>query len=161
MPHVIDIPPWSELLRACSAGRLDQSAFGIHVKLVARKSDPRQVTLALRSGHKTLALPDAYLCPCGAFALGVQDDLKIDDLSTLTGGRRATEVLLDGMRQLRPVLSTAPDAMLRTVGNLLHADMVRQLVVHACKWNLPPFALLGRSRAPAAACWHRAAYERK
>jgi hypothetical protein len=160
MSHLLDIPPWSELLRACSAGKLNQCLFGMQMKLKARKEDPRTVDLMLLSGNESLHLPSAFVCLCGAFLLGARSEIAIDDLATSTGARRAAELLCGAMRKLRPTLENAPDAMLRTVAGQLHADLVKQLAVHACKWNLPPYSLLGRSHAKPSECWHRVNVER-
>ena len=148
-------PPWSEVLRACRDGELDPFVFGARIRLVTNRLEPRTIGLVLESGKRSADLLPAYVCECGAFALGHEGGVSIEDLATATGAVRFVDVVLAALRQLRPELKPASDAHLRTVGAEIHADLMRRLCVHATRWNLPPYALLGKTRARPAKCWHR------
>jgi len=145
--------PWNEVLRACAAGDLDPCVFGMRVSLHRDRHETRNVGLVLTSGPRSHDLEPAYVCPCGAFALGEPGSLLIEDISTATGA----DGLVGSMRKLRVELAPAPASVLRTVAVEIHADLVRRLAVHATRWNIPPFALLGRTRARPAPCVHRRA----
>ena len=151
------VPPWNEVLRACTTGELNPCAFGMRVCLRRDRHEPRTVGLILNSGKRSSDLEPVYVCPCGAFALGDPGSLVIDDISTTTGAATCVDRLAVSMLQLRVELASAPSPVLRTVAVEIHADLVRQLAVHATRWNIPPFALLGRTRARPAQCVHRRA----
>lgn len=155
MSHLDDLPPWSEVLRAISDKRISQCCVGMHLKVKVHRLDPRHAEMSLLGGNDSTPLPNAYVCICGAITLGASGAIEVDDIATATGAVRTIELLLRAIRQLRPALAVAPDALLRTVANQIHADMTRQLAIQALKWNLPPYALLGRVRARPAECWHR------
>lgn len=148
-------PPWNEVLRACASGDLNQCAFGMRLRLTTDRHEPRTVGLVLSSGRRSLDLDPVYVCTCGGFVLGARSAVAIDDVSTANGATRFVDVLLVAMRQVRPELATAADPHLRTIGAELHASLLRRLAIHATRWNLPPYALLGRTRARPAECWHR------
>jgi hypothetical protein len=157
MSHLDDIPPWAELLRAVAAKRIDQCCVGMKVKLIINRLEPRQAALSLLAGDDSIQLPGGYLCPCGAFVLGAPGQMVVDDITTSTGSVRTVGLLIASMRQIRPALVSAPDALLRTIAVQLYGDMARQLAIQTLKWNLVPYALLGKARArPPAECWHRA-----
>lgn len=148
-------PPWNEVLRACATGELNQSAFGMRLRLTTDRHEPRTVSLVLSSGRRSVDLDPVYVCTCGGFVLGTRNAVAIDDVSTTNGATRFVDVLLVAMRRVRPELATAADPLLRTIGGELHAGLLRKLAIHATRWNLPPYALLGRTRARPAECWHR------
>lgn len=148
-------PPWNEVLRACAAGELHQAAFGLRVMLTTHRLEPRNVGVVLSSGRRSTPLGSVYLCPCGAFVLGARESVVVDDFTTANGASRLLDVLLGVIRELRPELTDAANAHLRTIGSELHAQIVLAVAVHATRWNLPPYALLGRTRARPAECWHR------
>jgi len=105
------------------------------------------VGLVLSSGQRSADLESVYVCPCGGFALGGRDAITIDDVSTVTGTTKFVDVVVAAMRQVRSELTGATDPHLRTIATDLHAGLLRQLCIHATRWNLPPYALLGRTRA--------------
>jgi hypothetical protein len=148
-------PPWNEVLRACAAGELHQSAFGFRVVLTTHRLEPRNVGVVLSSGRRSTAVGSVYVCPCGAFVLGERDSVVVDDLATANGASRFLELLLPSIRELRSELAPAAASHLRTIGAELHAQIVLAVAVHATRWNLPPYALLGRTRARPSECWHR------
>lgn len=148
-------PPWNEVLRACATGDLNQCAFGMRLRLTTDRHEPRTVGLVLSSGRRSVDLDPVYVCTCGALVLGTRSAVAIDDVSTMNGGARLVDVLLVAMRHVRPELASAADPHLRTIGAELHAGLLRKLAVHATRWNLPPYALLGRTRARPAECWHQ------
>jgi hypothetical protein len=148
-------PPWNEVLRACQVGDLDPCVFGAHIRLVTDRLEPRTVGLVLESGKRSADLAPTYVCTCGAIVLGGEGAIVIEDLATVTGAVRFVDVVLAALRQLRSELRPASEAQLRTVGSEIHADLMRRLCVHATRWNLPPYALLGKTRARPAKCWHR------
>jgi hypothetical protein len=117
--------------------------------------EPRTVGLVLESGKRSVDLEAAYICPCGAFSLGHEGAVTIDDLATATGAVRFIDLATIALRGLRSELQAAADPHLRTVATELHGDLQRRLAVHATRWNLPPYATLGRTRARPAKCWHR------
>lgn len=82
--------------------------------------------------------------------------MRIDDISTVTGVTKFIDILVGTMREARPELLSASDSHLRTIAAEIHATTLRQLCIHATRWNLPPYALLGKTRARPADCWHRA-----
>jgi hypothetical protein len=129
----------------------------MRVYLRRDRHEPRHLGLVLSSGRRSTDLEPIYICPCGAFALGATEAVAIDDISTATGAARCVDGLVGSMREIRAELANAPTAALRAVAIEIHADLVRQLVVHATRWNIPPFALLGRTRARPARCIHRRA----
>lgn len=149
--------PWNEVLRSCTTGELDPCAFSMRVCLRRDRHEPRTVGLILNSGRRSVDLEPVYACLCGAFAVGQPGSLVIDDISTATGAATFVDRLVGSMRQLRVELEHAPTPVLRAVAVEIHADLVRQLAVHATRWNIPPFALLGRTRARPAQCVHRRA----
>lgn len=149
-------PPWNEVLRACASGDLHQCAFGMRLRLRTDRLEPRTVGLVLTSGQRSADLEPVYVCPCGGFALGGRDAVTIDDVSTVTGATKFVDVVVATMRQLRSELTGATEPHLRTIATELHAGLLRQLCIHATRWNLPPYALLGRTRARPAECRHRA-----
>lgn len=150
------IPPWNEVLRACATGDLNQCAFGMRLRLVTDRHEPRTVGLVLSSGRRSVDLNPVYVCTCGAFALGTRSAVAIDDVSTANGATRFVDVLISAMKQVRAELAPAAEPHLRTIGAELHGGLLRKLAIHATRWNLPPYALLGRTRARPAECWHRA-----
>lgn len=154
-PPGLPPPPWNEILRACAAGELHQSAFGLRVMLTTQRLEPRNVAVVISSGRRSTSLGPVYICPCGAFAFGEREALVVDDFLTANGATKLLDVLLVGIRQLRPELADAATPHLRTIGAELHAQIVMAVAVHATRWNLPPYALLGRTRARPADCWHR------
>lgn len=102
-------PPWNEVLRACAAGELNQSAFGIRLRLTTDRHEPRTVGLVLSSGRRSIDLDPMYVCICGAFALGKRGAVAIDDVSTANGATRFVDLLVIAMRQVRPELVKAAD----------------------------------------------------
>lgn len=148
-------PPWNEVLRACASGEIHQCAFGLQLRLTTDRHEPRTVGLVLSSGRRSVELGSIYVCTCGGFVLGARSAAAIDDVSTANGATKFVEALLVAMRQVRPELASAADPHLRTVAAELHAGALRKLAIHATRWNLPPYALLGRTRARPAECWHR------
>lgn len=150
------LPPWNEVLRACASGDLHQSAVGMRLRLKTDRHEPRTVGVVLISGQRSVDLEPVYVCPCGGLALGPRDAIAIDDVSTVTGAAKLVDVLVVAMRQARAELTNAADPLLRTIASELHAGLLRQLCIHATRWNLPPYALLGKTRARPAECWHRA-----
>ena len=88
--------------------------------------------------------------------LGTREAIAIDDVSTATGATKFVDVLVAAVRRVRTELAVAADPHLRTIASELHANVLRQLCIHSTRWNLPPYALLGRTRARPAECWHRA-----
>jgi|HubBroStandDraft_1064217.scaffolds.fasta_scaffold151553_2 hypothetical protein len=149
--------PWNEVLRACVAGDLHWCVFGMHVCLKRDRHEPRNVGLVLNSGRRSLDIQPVYICSCGAFVLGEPSARIIDDISTETGAAVGVDSLAGSMRQLRVELAQVPAPLLRTVAMEIHVDLVRQLAVHATRWNIPPYAVLGRTRARPARCVHRPA----
>jgi hypothetical protein len=149
--------PWNEVLRASVSGDLHWCVFGMRVCLKRDRHEPRNVGLALNSGRRSLDIQPVYICPCGAFVLGEPSERIIDNISTETGAAVCLDSLAGSMRQLRVELAQVAAPLLRTVAMEIHADLVRQLAVHATRWNIPPFALLGRTRARPAECLHRRA----
>jgi len=128
--------------------------LGVRIAFITDRHEPRTVRLVLESGKRSFDLPPVYVCPCGALALGGDGTMQVDDLATTTGAAYFVDLLVGALRSVRPELTTAAEAHLRTVATELHADTVRRLGVHATRWNLPPYALLGRARARPAKCWH-------
>ncbi len=149
-------PPWNEVLRAYATGDLHPSSFSTRVVLTTDRFEPRTIALHLEGGKRTVQLLPAFICPCGAIAYGggESSSVIIDDLATSTGASKFIDILVTSMKQLRPELQTALDAHLRTVAGVIHAELMRRLCVQATRWNLPPYAKLGRSRARPAKCCH-------
>lgn len=147
--------PWNEVLRACSSGELHPCVFGMRVCLRRDRHEPRNLGLALNSGRRSVDLKPVYVCTCGAFVLGEPGTIVIDDISTITGAATCVDGLVGSMREVRVELKDAPTAALRTVAVEVHADLVRQIAIHSTRWNLPPYATLGRTRARPATCVHR------
>jgi hypothetical protein len=127
----------------------------MHLRLGTNRLEPRTVLLVLTSGRRSVDFDPVYVCPCGGFVLGTREAIVIDDVSTATGATKFVDVLVAAMRGVRAELSGATDPHLRTIAAELHASVLRQLCIHATRWNLPPYALLGRTRARPAECWHR------
>lgn len=149
-------PPWNEVLRAAATDQLHQSVFAFRFKLATDRLEPRTVAVLLVSGLRSTEFEPMFICPCGGIAQGRSGQVKIDDVSTSTGAAKFIDSLIGAMRSVRAELKDAADPLLRTVASELHANLLRQLCVHATRWNLPPYARLGRSRARPAECWHRA-----
>lgn len=147
--------PWSEVLRACAANELHPCVFGMSVRLGTDRLEPRDVRLVLESAKRSVDLDPVYACPCGAFALGTRNAVLVEDIATSTGAAKMTAALAIAMKQARVELNTASEPHLRTVAAELHANLLRRLCIHATRWNLPPYATLGRTRARPAECWHR------
>jgi hypothetical protein len=95
-----------------------------------------------------------HVCLCGAFTLGQEGAITVADLATATGAIKFVDLVTAALRTLRVELQPAADAHLRTVATELHGDLVCRLAVHATRWNLPPYARLGRTRARPTKCWH-------
>lgn len=147
-------PPWNEVLRSCASRELPVCAFGAHVDLVVDRHEPRAVGLILRSGERSLDLEPAFVCPCGAMALGRDGVMTIDDLAGTTGAARYVDVLVSSLRTARTELASVTEPLLRTVATGIHAELLCKLAVHATRWNLPPYDSLGRTRAKPTKCWH-------
>lgn len=153
--HPRQNPPWSELLRECAAGNLPPAAFAMKTVLKTDRLEARTVGVTLVGGANSVQLPPVFACPCGLFAVGEPGAAPmIDDLASPSGAPKVVDLLVAAMRQLRPELRRAPEALLRTVATNRHAQLVEQLAVHATRWNLPPYASMGRSRARPAKCLH-------
>jgi hypothetical protein len=114
------------------------------------------VGLVLSSGRRSVDLEPVYVCPCGGFALGRREAISIADVSTVTGAGKFSDVVVAAMRLVRVELVGASEPQLRTIAAELHGGLLRQLCIHATRWNLPPYALLGRTRARPAECCHQA-----
>jgi len=154
-PNVSSTAPWNEVLRACATGDLHACSFGMRICLRRDRHEPRHVGLVLNSGRRSLDIKPVYVCPCGALVLGEPNERVIDDISTETGAALCVDGLIGSMRQLRAELAAVAASVLRAVAVEIHADLVRQLAVHATRWNIPPYAVLGRTRARPAECVHR------
>ena len=114
----------------------------MRLRLRTHRLEPRTVGLVLSSGQRSADLESVYVCPCGGFALGGRDAITIDDVSTVTGTTKFVDVVVAAMRQVRSELTGPTDPHLRTIATDLHAGLLRQLCIHATRWNLPPYAAL-------------------
>lgn len=82
---LLPTPPWNEVLRACASGELHPSVFGTRVRLVTDRLEPRVVGIVLESGRRSVDFEPAYICTCGAFALGRENGVTVEDLASATG----------------------------------------------------------------------------
>jgi hypothetical protein len=149
--------PWSEVIRACAAGEIHQCAFGMRIILKRDRHEPRNLGLEINSGRRTIDIDPVYVCTCGAFVLGTRDQVIIDDIASITGAANFVDRLVPRMREVREELKESPPNPMHAIAIEIHADLVRQVLIHATRWNLPPFQLLGRTRARPAKCVHRKA----
>lgn len=147
--------PWNEVLRACASAELHACIFSMHVKITCHRLEPREVSVVLVSGQRSLDLEPVYACPCGGFAQGRSGSITVADISTATGAATFVDGLAEIMKTLRVELQGAASLHLRAMATVLHGDLLRQLAIHASRWNLPPYAHLGKTRARPAPCWHR------
>jgi hypothetical protein len=148
-------PPWNEVLRACTVLELHRAAFSMTLKLMVDRHEPREVLVTLVSGHQSVALEPVHVCTCSAFVYGRRARVVVDDVSTVTGAARMVDVLVGHMRAVRPELGDAPERLLRPIATTLHGTLVTKVAAEACSWNLPPYAVLGKTRARPEQCWHQ------
>jgi hypothetical protein len=93
------------VLRACASGDLHPSVFGVRVRLVTDRLEPRVVGLVLQSEKRSVDLEPAYVCSCGAFALAGEGAVTVDDLATTTGAVRFIDVVTIGSPSESPLIA--------------------------------------------------------